>query len=58
MRRGGAGANFIDEFQYIDVGGGDRGPCFPAIPRGCVECVVCRTRTGPITVKDRGGGGL
>ena len=28
-----------------DVGGEDRGPCFPAMPRGCVVCVVCRART-------------
>ena len=39
----------------IDEGGEDQGPCFLTMPRGCVECVVCRTRTGPITVKDRGG---
>ena len=45
MRREVAGANFIDLFQFIDVGGGDRGPCFPAMPRGCVVCVVCRART-------------
>ena len=23
-----------------DVGGEDRGPCSPAMPRGCVACVV------------------
>ena len=28
-----------------DVGGEDRGPCFPAMPRGCVACVGCRART-------------
>ena len=27
-----------------DVGGEDRGPCSPAMPRGCVVCVVCRTQ--------------
>ena len=28
-----------------DVGGEDRGPCSPAMPRGCVECVGWRART-------------
>ena len=28
-----------------DVGGEDRGPCSPAMPRGCVCRVVCRTRS-------------
>ena len=28
-----------------DVGGEDRGPCSPAMPRGCVACVGCRART-------------
>ena len=28
-----------------DVGGEDRGPCFPAMPHGCVACVGCRART-------------
>ena len=28
-----------------DVGGEDRGPCSPAMPRGCVACVVCQART-------------
>ena len=41
--------------EDIDVGGEDQGPCFLTMPRGCVECVVCRTQTIPIIVKDRGG---
>ena len=30
---------------HNDVGGEDRGPCFPAMPRGCVAGVGCRART-------------
>ena len=41
--------------EDIDEGGEDQGPCFLTMPRVCVECVVCRTRTSPITMKDRGG---
>ena len=28
-----------------DVGGEDQGPCFLAMPRGCVVWVACRTRS-------------
>ena len=41
--------------EGIDEGGEDQGPCFLTMPRGCVECVVCRTRAGPIPGKDGGG---
>ena len=41
--------------DHSDEGGEDQGPCSLTMPRGCVECVVGRTRTSPITVKDRGG---
>ena len=37
--------NLIDTLKVSDVGGEDRGPCFPARPRGCVACVVWRART-------------
>ena len=37
--------NLIDKLKVSDVGGEDRGPCSPAMPRGCVVCVVCRTQT-------------
>ena len=37
--------NNDDNIGRNDVGGEDRGPCFPAMPRGCVACVVCRART-------------
>ena len=38
-----------------DVGGEDRGPCSPAMPRGCVACVACRTRTCLSPGHGRGG---
>ena len=41
----------LDEMKASDVGGGDRSPCSPAIPRGCVGCVVCRTRSVPSLVR-------
>ena len=41
--------NIVDVFNMNlngnDVGGEDRGPCFPAMPRGCVGCVACRARS-------------
>ena len=41
--------NIKDEVNFDigcnDVGGEDRGPCYPAMPRGCVACVVWRART-------------
>ena len=34
-----------------DVGGEDRGSCSPAMPRGCVGCVVCRTQSNLALVR-------
>ena len=33
------------DIRSNDVGGEDRGLCSPAMPRGCVACVVRRART-------------
>ena len=30
----------VDLIKDSDVGGEDQGPCFLAMPRGCVGCVV------------------
>ena len=40
----------------VDEGGGDQGPCFLTMPRGCVVCVAGRTQSCHITVS--GGGGF
>ena len=34
-----------------DVGGEDQGSCSPAMPRGCVGCVVCRTQSSLALVR-------
>ena len=33
-------AIIMDLIKDSDVGGEDQGPCFLAMPRGCVGCVV------------------
>ena len=38
-------AIIVDLIKDSDVGGEDQGPCSLAMPRGCVGCVVCRTRS-------------
>ena len=37
-------AIILDLIKDNDVGGEDQGPCFLAMPRGCVVWVACRTR--------------
>ena len=44
-------AIIMDLIKDSDVGGEDQGPCSLAMPRGCVVCVVCRTRSVPSLVR-------
>ena len=47
--------NVNDDIKDIDEGGEEQSPCSLPMPRGCVECVVCRTQTSPISMRGRGG---
>ena len=44
-------AIIMDLIKDSDVGGEYQGPCFLAMPRGCVVWVACRTRFVPSLMK-------